>query len=167
MYSLNIRLFGFKGRKLLKRRNWCNFAGLNMMLRYRYRTRNRPIFWLDRLLRSCFIAIVTLFLVWEGGNASASVSSKRDTAAYFFDDHSSEHRDSPEPAPLERDVRDEGESESDSEDEADQLNHTVTSEITRDFHSGKLLFFQLRLACESRASVSLIILHHCWKSFLR
>jgi hypothetical protein len=32
--------------------------------------------------------------------------------------------------------------------------------------SGNSLYLQLKLACEDRETISLFVLHHCWKSFL-
>jgi hypothetical protein len=136
------------------------------MRRNDYRTRNKPNFWFEGLLKCCFVAVVALFLILEGRKAAANISFGKDHASSFLGDYSSHHGDCSKPVPLEREARDEGESENDSKDETDQLSHIVTPASTRDFHSGKLLFFQLRLASESRTSVSLIILHHCWKSFL-
>jgi hypothetical protein len=135
------------------------------MRRNDYSTRKKPIFWFESLLRCCFIAIVALFLVQEGRKAPANVSFGKILGACYLSDYAANNSDGTKPGPLEREARDEGESESDSKDETDPLNHTVTHRITNVFHSGKLLFFQLRLASESRASISLIILHHCWKSF--
>jgi len=137
------------------------------MRRNDYRTRNVPIFWFESLLRGCFAAVVGLFILLQGGKATASISIERDHASYFLSDHSSHDGDCSKSGPMEREARDACESENDSKDETKDLSHEVAHGITHHFHSIKLLFFQLRLASESRASISLIILHHCWKSFPR
>lgn len=56
-------------------------------------------------------------------------------------------------------------SESGSEYQGD-LDHAGISIPVLTLHSGKSLFLQLQLACESREKISLFVLHHAWKSFL-
>jgi hypothetical protein len=136
-----------------------------MIGRKAYSTRNRSISWSEIVLRCCFLAIVALFLLLEGGMASVSIPVQKGNSLFFLSDQASHHADCSKPVPLERESRDEGESETDSKDETSELSHGPTTGIAFNFHSGKLLFFQLRHARESRTGISLIILHHCWKSF--
>jgi hypothetical protein len=123
--------------------------------------------WLDVFVNCCIVAIVALFLFMEGVKASPSPSLENGHAAYFLADHPNAHGDCSKSLPIEREVRGENESENDGEeDETSELTHNITTGITFNSHPGKILFFQLILASESRASISLVILHHCWKCFL-
>jgi hypothetical protein len=115
------------------------------------------------------VAIVALFLLLEGGRAVSSISGE---PTQFLSEQSDEDADDTKPVQQEREAPDESESESKSESETDDTDETtelghsgLEAGVTFNVHSGKLLFGQLRLAVEGRARISLIILHHCWKSF--
>jgi hypothetical protein len=145
-----------------------------MIRRNDYRNRNRPVFWAQCLLNCCFVSIITLFLLLEGGKASCAIPLLEGSSPYLLVDHAEdEAADDKKPVQQEREAPDENESENESEtesendgkDQASHLSHAFATALTFNFHSGKLLFFQLILSVESRAGISLIILHHCWKSF--
>jgi hypothetical protein len=106
---------------------------------------------------------VALFLLL-GSKPSSGVSFYNGPVSYFLDDHSQAHNDRSLAVPIESEICKESESEEDGDDKISVSGHTISTSIIFDFYSGKLLFSQLILARESRASISLVILHHCWKS---
>jgi hypothetical protein len=130
------------------------------------RSRKQPLSWIESVFRCCFVMIVALPILLEGGEASASTPVQKGHSCTVISDNSDHHPDCSNTGPLEREVR-EGESEIDEEDESSEFSHihNVPSALRFNDHSGDLLFFQLMVASECRTSISLIILLHCWKSF--
>jgi hypothetical protein len=67
----------------------------------------------------------------------------------------------PESEPL-----DENEVKADTDDELGKFFLTLSLRQKLDLVSENSLFLHLLLSCENREGVSLVILHHSWKSFL-
>ncbi len=88
------------------------------------------------------------------------------TATHLFaQHHSNDHPLVPGPSPVEQ-VPGTGESEEDSDDEFSRLLGNASVQFHEIPNGRECLSTQLRLSVKNRSSVSLIVLHHSWKSFL-
>lgn len=138
---------------------------------------HRPWFWLDTALGYCFIALFSFVSVLEQTSDFASVPvdgasevqghtfllSNDDLLARF--DHPIDLPLESNPTPKGSETPDENESTDSFDDTPDKL-FSGSHDTKLSLHSGDALLSQLQLSIESRSKVSLIILHHSWKSFL-
>jgi hypothetical protein len=72
----------------------------------------------------------------------------------------------PVPLPPEPESKSERETNDHSDDDADKILATLSLRERFNLSSGKCLLFHLLNSRENRKGISLIILHHSWKSFL-
>jgi hypothetical protein len=137
--------------------------------------KHKPLLWLQTVLNCGFVGLFAIFLVLGYGRASENPASSQlktgDHASHLADGHHVSDTDSDHPLvpnrdPLEPEFPDEGESARDLDTELDELTYAPTAEATLNLHAESSLFLQLRLAHESRERISLVVLHHSWKSFL-
>jgi len=125
------------------------------------------------VLNCCLVAFYVLFVLCEngGGLRNIPLGNIGQSFHYFHasfisaDHHSSQRPLRTKVAAVVSEVKDSSESENDYHHEIGKLSHRLPLEIAFT-HSGKSLFLQLRLANESLARISLVVLHHCWKSYL-
>ena len=136
------------------------------MPRSSYR-RTTPSFWFESIFKCCFVAIIGLFLVLKGEVAAEDNPAIPNThAPYFLSDYTHHHHACSPIAPVESQAANGEESENDNKQETHKVGHSPAIYSCVDLPSQKLVFFQRKLVNESRAAISLIVLHHCWKSFL-
>lgn len=72
----------------------------------------------------------------------------------------------PVPIPEEPNIPDEVEPKDECDDELTRLLTGLFTQSCEALHSKNLLFLHLKGSVENRSSVSLIVLHHSWKSFI-
>ena len=70
----------------------------------------------------------------------------------------------PLPGPVESSGKDEVESKDECDDDINKLVASLSA-LSESRHAKDQLFFHLESSIENRASVSLFVLYHCWKSF--
>jgi len=130
-------------------------------------------FWLRVVLNCCLVAFYTLFVLSEPvggrnnalGNVHHGLSSQYLHATFITAGHHSSHpSERTRSATLVSEVTDSTETESGSE--STKLSDHLLQEISSNLHSGKSIFLQLKHAHEILARISLVVLHHCWQSYL-
>ena len=131
-------------------------------------------FWLRVVLNCFLVAFYTLFVLSEpgGGRNNALGNVHRDLSSQYLhatfisvDHHSSHPSARTRAAVVVSEVTDSTETESGS-NESTKPNDHLLQEISSNLHSGKSIFLQLKHAHEILARISLVVLHHCWKSYL-
>ena len=130
--------------------------------------------WLRVVLNCFLVAFYTLFVLSEpgGGRNNALGNVHRDLSSQYLhatfisvDHHSSHPSARTRAAVVVSEVTDSTETESGS-NESTKPNDHLLQEISSNLHSGKSIFLQLKHAHEILARISLVVLHHCWKSYL-
>jgi hypothetical protein len=132
-------------------------------------------FWLRVVLNCCLVAFYTLFVLSEPGgglrntalgHVHRGLSSQILHATFITVDHHSSHPSArSRAATVVSEVTDSSETESGGS-ESTKLSDHLLQEISSNLHSGKSIFLQLKHAHEILARISLVVLHHCWKSYL-
>jgi hypothetical protein len=115
------------------------------------------------VLVSCLAVLISLLFPFKQ-NFDDGQLTKSSSQATIKVAHSSDHLPFA-PGPFEPSLPNETESTDDTYDEVNKIYEHLSAEVTKELHSEKHIFVQLRTLIENRSTVSYFILYHCWKSF--
>lgn len=150
---------------------WCTFVA-EMKKRYDSPARQiRPKHWLLVAANCCVVVLFAFSIlvsaqVGRMANSQDQVGTPLHHDGLYLPASHSHHSSETFLSPMVWEVSDGSESENDCDDQIGKLGNDHAADLPINLHNGKLLFQQLRLASEGLTRVSLIILHHSWKSFL-
>jgi hypothetical protein len=160
---IRMTFINLEGHFLQKQRIQCTFAP-------RMKNENQIIGKRAMLLAAgwitcCIIVFKVLGSFFQvAGPADDRLALSGGKSVFIHQNHSVPHF--PSPTPLEPTIPGEVESKDECDDETGKLFSNLFLNSCKSLNTEKRFVSYLRLSFDNRSSVSLIILHHSWKSFL-